>query len=988
MSTAVAIISSVSATAAAVVMLALIKRCRRYRRKMKKKMLARIAHEATEQHREMEARDAADSVMIEIGPVEKFLNEILSEKPMRFTSEQLAACTGNYSSELGSGGFGVVYRGELPNGLQVAVKVLKVSMNKKVQEAFMAEIGTIGRTYHVHLVRLYGFCFDADTKALVYEFLENGSLEKYLYGGGGEDRGKKLEWRTLHDIAVGTAKGIRYLHEECQQRIVHYDIKPANILLTADFTPKVADFGLARLGERENTHMSLTGGRGTPGYAAPELWMALPATEKCDVYSFGMVLFEVLGRRRNYDLAAQAESQEWFPKWVWDRYEQGDMECVVSAAGIGEEDRAKAEMMCKVALWCVQFQPSARPTMSSVVRMLEGEMAIVPPVNPFHYVMSGGSGSSTLTSSSTNLSSGGTTTGSSEVAVSLPAKKSTDVMKTEIRFRHVYLPVRADEPSDSVVAVVVVGDEPAALYGARWANGLRGAAMWSSPSSIRTTLPMDGLSSGLYCTHHSATMHTLSAFSLSLPPPAAAAVARASTASLPRAEPHGPLVLEALDEVAHAAHLDDVRVRAADSAPAAAAAAAVGDGPGIIIGGIAAILVLKFIMRCVEAKHAERARRREEEAGPVSPPASGTYSSVDVRVEMGSVDRFLDDILREKPARFTPENLREFTGDYAERLGAGGFGVVYRGRFPGGVQVAVKILHRTLDRRAEEQFMAEVATAGRTYHINLVRLYGFCFDATTKALVYEYLENGSLDRVLFDAAAAAALEFDTLHGIVVGTARGVRYLHEECQHRIIHYDIKPGNVLLAGDYAPKVADFGLAKLCSRDNTHLTMTGARGTPGYAAPELWLPLPVTHKCDVYSFGMLVFEILGRRRSLDTQRPAESQEWYPRWAWQRFDQGRFGEVMAASGIRSKDGEKAERMCKVALWCIQYQPEARPSMSSVVRMLEGEEQIARPVNPFAYMATIDAISSSSSGGGGVVSTSASASGDSAQSTRHDICH
>uniref|UniRef100_A0A0D9ZRT3 Protein kinase domain-containing protein n=1 Tax=Oryza glumipatula TaxID=40148 RepID=A0A0D9ZRT3_9ORYZ len=356
---------------------------------------------------------------------------------------------------------------------------------------------------------------------------------------------------------------------------------------------------------------------------------------------------------------------------------------------------------------------------------------------------------------------------------------------------------------------------------------------------------------------------------------------------------------------------------------------------------------------------------------------------------MGSVDRFLDDILREKPTRFTPENLREFTGDYAERLGAGGFGVVYRGRFPGGVQVAVKILHRTLDRRAEEQFMAEVATAGRTYHINLVCLYGFCFDATTKALVYEYLENGSLDRVLFDAAAGAALEFDTLHGIVAGTARGVRYLHEECQHRIIHYDIKPGNVLLAGDYAPKVADFGLAKLCSRDNTHLTVTGARGTPGYAAPELWLLLPVTHKCDVYSFGMLVFEILGRRRNLDTRRPAESQEWYPRWAWQRFDQGRFGEVMAASGIRSKDGEKAERMCKVALWCIQYQPEARPSMSSVVRMLEGEEQIARPVNPFAYMATIDAISSSSSGGGGVsTATSASASGDSAQSTRHDICH
>ncbi|CAD6339908.1 unnamed protein product [Miscanthus lutarioriparius] len=190
----------------------------------------------------------------------------------------------------------------------------------------MAEIGTIGRTYHVHLVRLYGFCFDANTKALVYEFLENGSLEKYLYGDEGSTS-TRLEWGTLHSIAVGTAKGIRYLHEECQQRIVHYDIKPANILLTADYTPKVADFG-----QRENTHMSLTGGgRGTPGYAAPELWMALPASEKCDVYSFGMVLFEILRRRRNYD-PGHGESKEWSPRWAWEKYEQGEIEDVVSAS--------------------------------------------------------------------------------------------------------------------------------------------------------------------------------------------------------------------------------------------------------------------------------------------------------------------------------------------------------------------------------------------------------------------------------------------------------------------------------------------------------------------------------------------------------------------------------------------------------------------------------------------------------------------------------
>ncbi|CAM0902102.1 unnamed protein product [Alopecurus aequalis] len=431
MTTATAVISSVCATVAVVITLAVIRRCRNGRKKFHKKLVAKIVEEVSKKHREKrgapdddDAFCAEDAVVIEIGPVEKFLHEILNEKPMRFSSGQLALYTANYSTELGSGGFGVVYRGELPNGLQVAVKVLKVSMNKKVQEGFMAEIGTIGRTYHVHLVRLYGFCFDPTTKALVYEFLEGGSLEKYLYRdmGDGEEENRpreRLEWRTLHSIAVGTAKGIRYLHEECQQRIVHYDIKPANILLTSDFVPKVADFGLARLGERENTHMSsLTGGgRGTPGYAAPELWMALPTTEKCDVYSFGMVLFEILGRRRNYDAGLMDESREWFPKWVWDKYEQGDMECIISAAaGVGEADREKAETMCKVALWCVQFQPSARPTMSSVVRMLEGEMAIVPPVNPFHYVSSGGGGSSSGFALSTGTGTGTYTTTSGDTA--------------------------------------------------------------------------------------------------------------------------------------------------------------------------------------------------------------------------------------------------------------------------------------------------------------------------------------------------------------------------------------------------------------------------------------------------------------------------------------------------------------------------------------------------------------------------------------------
>ncbi|KAJ1687599.1 hypothetical protein LUZ63_018989 [Rhynchospora breviuscula] len=315
------------------------------------------------------------------------------------------------------------------------------------------------------------------------------------------------------------------------------------------------------------------------------------------------------------------------------------------------------------------------------------------------------------------------------------------------------------------------------------------------------------------------------------------------------------------------------------------------------------------------------------------------------------MDRFLSEVLKEMPIKFTSLHLEAFTGNFSEKIGAGGFGVVYKGQLPNGILIAVKVLNSDLQKRAEEQFMAEVSTIGRTYHLNLVRLYGFCFEPTVKALVYEYLENGSLEEHLF--TMEKKIETDKLFEIAIGTAKGIRYLHEECQQRIIHYDIKPGNVLLTASFSPKVADFGLAKLCDRENTHVTISGARGTPGYAAPELWMPLPVTHKCDVYSFGMLLFEIIGRRRNLNVD--LQSQEWYPRWVWQKFDNGELDTVLLVANVEDENRNKVDRMCKVALWCVQHRPEERPTMSSVVRMLEGDDEIQAPADPFPHWGTND---------------------------------
>ena len=353
---------------------------------------------------------------------------------------------------------------------------------------------------------------------------------------------------------------------------------------------------------------------------------------------------------------------------------------------------------------------------------------------------------------------------------------------------------------------------------------------------------------------------------------------------------------------------------------------------------IAVVFVVKIVIAvAVCRKLAEKKRLKSNSIVPDS--RFLTFSN--------TMDKFLRNMEREKPIRFTAQQLSIATDNYTNLLGSGGFGQVYKGNFNGTI-LAVKVLYGSSDKRIEQQFMAEVSTIGTIHHFNLVRLYGFCLERYLRALVYEYMGNGSLDKFLF--YEKNTLGFEKLHDIAVGTARGIAYLHEDCQQRIIHYDIKPGNILLDKNFCPKVSDFGLAKLCNRDNTHITMTGGRGTPGYAAPELWLPFPVTHKCDAYSFGMLLFEVLGRRRNHDTNLP-ESQEWLPMWVWKKFDLGQLGDLTIVCGIDEKNKEMAERMIKVALWCVQYRPESRPLMSVVVKMLEGSMEIPKPPNPFEYL-------------------------------------
>ncbi|XP_062120195.1 rust resistance kinase Lr10-like [Humulus lupulus] len=278
--------------------------------------------------------------------------------------------TQNFKNKLGEGGYGSVFRGKLRSGHIVAVKIL--SKSKGNGQDFINEIATIGRIHHVNVIHLIGFCVHSSKHALVYDFMANGSLEKYIFSQEGINF---LSCKKFFDISIGVARGIEYMHQGCDMQILHFDIKPHNILLDENFIPKVSDFGLARLCPLDNNNVSLTAARGTLGYIAPELFYKNigGVSNKADVYSFGMLLMEMASRRKNCKSATGNSSKVYFPSWVHDQLSQ-EKNVEVVKTYIDEADSTITMKMIIVALWCIQLKPSDRPTMDKVIEMLEGEV--------------------------------------------------------------------------------------------------------------------------------------------------------------------------------------------------------------------------------------------------------------------------------------------------------------------------------------------------------------------------------------------------------------------------------------------------------------------------------------------------------------------------------------------------------------------------------------------------------------------------------------
>ncbi|URD75705.1 receptor-like protein kinase [Musa troglodytarum] len=299
-----------------------------------------------------------------LGKVEKLV-------PARYSYSDVERITSSFGHKLGQGGFGVVYKGKLPDGRPVAVKVMKDC--KGSVKDFFTEVTAIGCTYHVNIVSLLGFCSEGPKQVLIYQFMSNGSLEKYIHDG--RQATSTLDVTKLLRIAIGVARGLEYLHHGCNVGILHFDIKPQNILLDDEFCPKIADFGLAKLCRSAEGIIKMLGARGTVGYIAPEVFSRCygGVSTKSDVYSYGMMILEMVGGRKKCTAQEEERTSEiYLPHWVCKHLDSDGNLRQFRAMTEVEEERARR--MVLVGLWCIQTRPSDRPSMTKVLDMLEGRI--------------------------------------------------------------------------------------------------------------------------------------------------------------------------------------------------------------------------------------------------------------------------------------------------------------------------------------------------------------------------------------------------------------------------------------------------------------------------------------------------------------------------------------------------------------------------------------------------------------------------------------
>ncbi|OEL25062.1 Cysteine-rich receptor-like protein kinase 10 [Dichanthelium oligosanthes] len=767
------------------------------------------------------------------------LEKMARAKCMIFDFLTLQEATENFSEDrkLGEGGFGVVYKGKLPDGQEIAVKKLLDSATGQALLQLQNEVRVLATLQHKNLVRLHGFCVHQNEMMLVYEFIKNGTLDTFLF----EDTrtGNKLSWDQQYNIIVGIAKGIMYLHDDSRIRIIHRDLKANNILLDENADPKIADFGLARLlGDHSQTKTATVAG--TYGYMAPEYAIHGNVSPKVDIFSFGVLVLEIVTRRRNTGFDDSDTTVNLLSD-VWNSWTTGMISEMMDQTLEGYS-RTQALKCIQIGLLCTQPDPDDRPNISSVVFMLTRDnMELQAPAQPAFFF------------------------GRDSPAVPQPYEqhiyvydRSDVILQEDISLNELLRPcpiriLRSPRamPGPSarfgVLALLAALALPFATAELHWSNCDSSSGSYSAGSAYQDNLQQVVSALGAKIANAS------SAASPDLFATAGAGAGRDAVHGLVLCR--GDLsfsdcqdcVISAQQDVENSCskrtkdvalcyNLCYVRVSNTDFL-----ASTNNSGELLLISGTnisSGVDVAAYDAAVTRLLNAT-ARYAVEESARMF--ATGQLVGLDPEIpSIWSAAQCALDL--------SPEQCRRCLGDLVAR---------WWQEFP---------LNGRGGRQDRWLAVQPEVRAGFVLH-------GWRHGEAADARRGSRADGGT--STVADPEQKTQLDWRKRFNIIEGVARGLQYLHEDSQKKIVHRDMKASNVLLDTDMNPKIGDFGLAKLFGQDQTRDVTSRIVGTFGYMSPEYVMRGQYSTKLDVFSFGILVIEIVTGRKNCGQNVPEHNDD-----------------------------------------------------------------------------------------------------------------
>ncbi|KAG2248898.1 hypothetical protein Bca52824_088526 [Brassica carinata] len=902
-------------------------------------------------------------------------SDISTTHSSQYDFKTIEAATDKFSrsNKLGEGGFGEVYKGTLSNGTEVAVKRLSKKSGQGIRE-FKNEAVLVSKLQHRNLVRLLGFCLEGDEKILIYEFVPNKSLNHFVFD---PKKQSQLNWTKRYKIIGGIARGILYLHQDSQLTIIHRDLKASNILLDANMNPKISDFGLSTIFGMEQTQGNTSRIAGTYGYMSPEYAMHGQYSMKSDIYSFGVLVLEIISGKKNSRAYQMDETSTPgnLVTYAWRLWRNGSPLELVDPA-IGRNYQSNEVTRCiHIALLCVQENPEDRPMLSTIILMLTSNTITLPVPRLPSFIPRSRDELDQISEGLESSQSTGRCVGNSVNDVCMNRKGNFMPNGTYDVNRRLIL---SSLPSNVTTKEGLffngsIGQEPNRVY----AVGMCIPGSTSDDCFVCIKLASDRLIKN--CSNQT------NAFAWPADP-TLCHVRYSNTSFLGSADlkprvllPKEGDIISNLTEFTKT--WEDLVVRMIDAASAAKSTPSSSNNH--YRADVAPLTVLQNIyalMQCTpdlssgdcdtclrQSARAYQSCCGQKQGGVVTRPScffrwdlyafSKAFDNITVaslppprlppvaspppaydHARTTDNSKSDSDISTPHSSQYDFKTVEAATNKFSRhnKLGEGGFGEVYKGTLSNGTEVAVKRLSEKSGQGIRE-FKNEAVLVSKLQHRNLVKLLGFCLEGEEKILIYEFVPNKSLDYFLFDPEEQDQLHWTQRYKIIGGIARGILYLHQDSQLTVIHRDLKASNILLDANMNPKISDFGLSTIFGMEQTRGNTSRIAGTYGYMSPEYAMQGQYSMKSDIYSFGVLVLEIISGKKNGGVYQMDETST--PgnlvTYAWRLWKNGSPLEMVDLAIGRNYEINEVTRCIHIALLCVQDNPEDRPMLSTIILML-----------------------------------------------------